>query len=463
MRLRFGSWFERGGGRSARPHDAAHPARRLSRRAGGRRRRRAPPGREGHGPSGRRGRRGSGRRGPAFPRRDARRRRRRQRDLRPRRSASAATRPSAWRSRGTSRTAARRRLSRPRGARARHRPRRLRLGLPKGDHANIGLGGWEREAPRPARAARARSARRTGSPSDDLKDVRGYRLPLRSTALEARTRPAAVIGDAAGLVDPVSGDGMFEAFLSGRLAAEAVLDVLAGRAEGWSRTATQLTGGSGTTSGPPGASRPRSTVIRARPSGSRALASSGGGRASSSAAKSRTSAGRTGSPAPAQGTRGARAGGRGPRRGVQAGLTPYDASVQNYLLTTLDSGTRVVTEPLPASARSAIGLWIGTGLARRGRRARRRQPFPRASALQGHRRLLGPRDRGDLRHVRRRAERRDRPRLHGRLRARSRRAPRDGARRHDGHGLRAQPRRPRRGAARSCSRRSRWSRTRRRS
>ena len=35
--------------------------------------------------------------------------------------------------------------------------------------------------------------------------------------------------------------------------------------------------------------------------------------------------------------------------------------MQNYLLTTLDSGTRVVTEPLPAVRSAAIGLWIGTG------------------------------------------------------------------------------------------------------
>jgi flavin-dependent dehydrogenase len=43
---------------------------------------------------------------------------------------------------------------------------------------------------------------------------------------------AAVIGDAAGLVDPFSGDGMYEAFLSAQLVADATLDVLAGRAEG---------------------------------------------------------------------------------------------------------------------------------------------------------------------------------------------------------------------------------------
>jgi flavin-dependent dehydrogenase len=40
-----------------------------------------------------------------------------------------------------------------------------------------------------------------------------------------------VIGDAAGLVDPLSGDGMYEAFLSAKLVAEAALDVLAGGAE----------------------------------------------------------------------------------------------------------------------------------------------------------------------------------------------------------------------------------------
>jgi predicted Zn-dependent peptidase len=35
--------------------------------------------------------------------------------------------------------------------------------------------------------------------------------------------------------------------------------------------------------------------------------------------------------------------------------------MQNYLLTTLDSGARVITEPLPAVRSAAIGLWIGTG------------------------------------------------------------------------------------------------------
>jgi predicted Zn-dependent peptidase len=35
--------------------------------------------------------------------------------------------------------------------------------------------------------------------------------------------------------------------------------------------------------------------------------------------------------------------------------------VQNYLLTTLDNGSRVVTEPLPSVRSVAMGFWIGTG------------------------------------------------------------------------------------------------------
>jgi len=59
---------------------------------------------------------------------------------------------------------------------------------------------------------------------DSLTDVRGYRLPYRrSTSTFARDN-VLLVGDAAGLIDPLSGDGMYEAFVSANLAAEAVLD-----------------------------------------------------------------------------------------------------------------------------------------------------------------------------------------------------------------------------------------------
>jgi geranylgeranyl reductase family protein len=100
--------------------------------------------------------------------------------------------------------------------------------FPKGDHANVGIGGWEEEGPK-LRAHLARMCAAHGICADDLEALRGYRLPLRSPRSTVARGRALVVGDAAGLVDPLSGDGMYEAFLSGQLAAEAVEDVLGGR------------------------------------------------------------------------------------------------------------------------------------------------------------------------------------------------------------------------------------------
>jgi geranylgeranyl reductase family protein len=102
--------------------------------------------------------------------------------------------------------------------------------FPKGDHANVGIGGWEREGPRLREHLSALCAAH-GVATGDLEGVCGYRLPLRSPRSTLARGRAAILGDAAGLVDPVSGDGMFEAFLSAKLASQATLDLLAGRAE----------------------------------------------------------------------------------------------------------------------------------------------------------------------------------------------------------------------------------------
>ena len=112
--------------------------------------------------------------------------------------------------------------------------------FPKGDHVNVGLGGWEREGPKLRERLRDLCDAH-GISYDELEGVRGYRLPLRSPSSRLAQGRAALIGDAAGLVDPVSGDGMFEAFLSGKLASEAVLDLLAGRAEGLEPYGERLT------------------------------------------------------------------------------------------------------------------------------------------------------------------------------------------------------------------------------
>jgi len=101
--------------------------------------------------------------------------------------------------------------------------------FPKGDHVNLGVGGWGGEAPN-LRAELARLCEAHGVSPDELVDFRGYRLPLREPHATLARGRALIVGDAAGLIDPVSGDGMFEGFLSSQFAAEAVLDLLGGRA-----------------------------------------------------------------------------------------------------------------------------------------------------------------------------------------------------------------------------------------
>jgi geranylgeranyl reductase family protein len=94
--------------------------------------------------------------------------------------------------------------------------------FPKGDHANFGVGGWESEGPR-LRDHLRRLCAEHDVDYDGLTDVRGYRLPYRTSTSALARDNVLLVGDAAGLVDPLTGDGMYEAFVSGKLAAEAIL------------------------------------------------------------------------------------------------------------------------------------------------------------------------------------------------------------------------------------------------
>jgi flavin-dependent dehydrogenase len=102
--------------------------------------------------------------------------------------------------------------------------------FPKGDHLNVGVGGNGEEAPK-LRAELRTMCEAYGIDPESATDTRGYRLPMRLPRTLLARGTTAVIGDAAGLVDPFSGDGMYEAFLSAKLVTNAALDVLAGRAE----------------------------------------------------------------------------------------------------------------------------------------------------------------------------------------------------------------------------------------
>ena len=119
--------------------------------------------------------------------------------------------------------------------------------FPKGDHANLGVGGWGDEGPR-LRAHLDELARRHEVDPAALTEVRGHRLPMRRPGTQAHHGRVLLVGDAAGLVDPLSGDGMYEAFTSAALAAEAVLTdsipaYTQGLAGALDRHATRLVGG----------------------------------------------------------------------------------------------------------------------------------------------------------------------------------------------------------------------------
>lgn len=101
--------------------------------------------------------------------------------------------------------------------------------FPKGDHVNVGVGGWAAAGPG-LRARLAELCARHGIAPASLAGVRGGRLPVRLPGARAASGRVLAVGDAAGLVDPFSGEGIFEALLSARLASAAISDLLAGRA-----------------------------------------------------------------------------------------------------------------------------------------------------------------------------------------------------------------------------------------
>ena len=114
--------------------------------------------------------------------------------------------------------------------------------FPKGDHVNVGVGGWAAEGPR-LRDHLRRLCAAHGLPYDRVESLRGHRLPMRRAWARLAHGRALLVGDAAGLVDPVSGDGMYEAFLSGKVGSAAVLELLDGRRESLDGYAEELGAG----------------------------------------------------------------------------------------------------------------------------------------------------------------------------------------------------------------------------
>lgn len=90
--------------------------------------------------------------------------------------------------------------------------------FPKGDHLNIGVGGWHNIGPS-LRRRLDRLVRFYGFDSKELWGLRGHPLPVRQYRAPVADGNAVLVGDAAGLVDPLTGEGIYSAICSGQIAA----------------------------------------------------------------------------------------------------------------------------------------------------------------------------------------------------------------------------------------------------
>ena len=91
--------------------------------------------------------------------------------------------------------------------------------FPKGDHLNLGIGGWKYIGPT-LRPRLDELVRFYGFEPADLWGLRGYHLPLRQPKSPLVDGNVLLVGDAAGLLDPFTGEGIYAALWSGRTAAK---------------------------------------------------------------------------------------------------------------------------------------------------------------------------------------------------------------------------------------------------
>ncbi len=102
--------------------------------------------------------------------------------------------------------------------------------FPKGDHLNVGVGAWK-YASFTLKPKLADLFHRYSFDLAGMETMRGHHLPVRAPGSPVSRGRIALVGDAAGLVDPLAGEGISAAFRSGRLAARAALRLLAGEVE----------------------------------------------------------------------------------------------------------------------------------------------------------------------------------------------------------------------------------------
>ena len=99
--------------------------------------------------------------------------------------------------------------------------------FPKGDHLNIGLGGWKHVGST-LRERLDGLIRYYGFDPKDVWGLRGHHLPMRRRDSTLADGNVLLVGDAAGLVDPVTDEGIYSSIWSGRAAARHLSEYVAG-------------------------------------------------------------------------------------------------------------------------------------------------------------------------------------------------------------------------------------------
>lgn len=101
--------------------------------------------------------------------------------------------------------------------------------FPKGDHLNIGVGGHS--AAGPSLRTRLDSLTRFyGFETTDFWGLRGHPLPVRCPGSPVADGDVVLVGDAAGFLDPLTGEGIYAAIWSGQQAARHLAQFVAGEA-----------------------------------------------------------------------------------------------------------------------------------------------------------------------------------------------------------------------------------------
>ena len=111
--------------------------------------------------------------------------------------------------------------------------------FPKDDHLNVGLYTLDQKIQRPREKLAAYCRARTGVDFDGV--IHGYPIPFNGVKFRHLPNSPMLVGDAAGFIDPLLGEGIYNAIRSGQIAAECVGDLTRGRGDTYGRKIGEIT------------------------------------------------------------------------------------------------------------------------------------------------------------------------------------------------------------------------------